>query len=219
MAAIAAPFASASNSVPSQGLHITKSEAAGMVWQLSLDAASGVYEISLRNKNENAEVFQDRFSEDSNYDLIPAAVTMNVRVNGKRVPADPFDLSNSYGFNPHHHSGQLLGWPNHAREICGSCTVKRSFHVRHFLDYILRRMSGFFAYLRARNGIPDRPELNSLARELNYLSDIRELEINMTCWTRIWSREDRLLRVETGWVRLPAERYNTGYRRSAASDD
>ena len=220
--AIAVASSSADNSVPSQGLLVTKTKAAGMVWELSLDPESGVYHISLRNENADAEVFQDRFSERSGYDLIPAAVTMYVRVNGKAMP----DLSHFYRdegegfrFDPYHNPSNFWVPGNNAREICGSCTMERSFHLRHFLDRILRRMSGFFAELRSRNVLSGKPELDSLARELDYLSDIRELEIKLTCGTIIWSREDLVLRVETGWITLPAEQYAREYLRSAALDD
>ena len=75
-------------------------------------------------------------------------------------------------------------------------------------------MSGYFIELRDRNVSSGYEELDVLARDLDYLTDIRQLEMKMVSITKILSKGDLLLRVETEWIELSPERYAPHYRSS-----
>ena len=140
-----------------------------MTLGFQFDGARGYYHISLRNDGPDTEVFADLFSQTAKYEAIPGNVLISIRVNGKLVP-DPLrtiDMPGMVEFNPHVDPEIVLVSEYHAREICSSCAIERSFDIREFLDYILE------VYLACipSFGFEVPPRLRDLeTQELDYLS-------------------------------------------------
>ena len=186
-----------------------------MTLGLRFDGATGHYRISLQNEGPDTEVFADLFSQAAEYEAIPGNVLTSIRINGKLVP-DPFrtiDMPGMVDFNPHIDPESLFVSEDHATEICSSCVIVRSFDIREFLHYILERVSGLYAEFRTRDVPPRLRDVEMLAQELDYLSDIRELEVKMSCSMMILSKDNLLLRVETNWISLPPDKYAPSYSR------
>ena len=195
-----------------------------MTLRLSFDPESGVYEISLANGGVDSEIFEDLFADDSEYELIPGNVWISVKINDKLVP-EPFYF---YGlpltpFSPYYFPDWIRDPEDHAREICASCSVERSFDVQHFLTYILERVSGVFSLFKDRDSRRDEygpargQELRTLAQDLDYLSEIRKLEVMFSCRTLILSKDLRL-RADTDWIQLSVEEYAQEYMKSGERD-
>ena len=195
-----------------------------MTLRFSFDPERGVYKISLANRGENSETFEDLFWDDPEYELIPGNVWVSIRINDKLVP-EPFYY---YGlpltpFSPYYIPDQFPEPEKHAREICASCSVEKTFHVRHFVNYILERVSRIFDASRSwdaqvnEHGLPREQELQTLAQDLDYLSEIRKLEVQFSCRIVILSKDSRL-RVDTDWIQLSVEEYAPEYTKPGESD-
>ena len=190
----------------------------GLTLKFSLDPDTGMYAISLRNDGEDTEVFADRFSDRSDYELIPGAVLLYLKINGKMVP-NPLYYAGlpSRAFSPYYRPDNYIIWADYAQDICGSCVAERSFDLRHFVDHALRRTSKSFESLRRRQDrlrdrdLPERirKELD-LARELDFLSGIRMLEVKLLFGVQILSKELTISN-ETEWIELPVDEYAPAY--------
>ena len=111
---------------------------ADMTLAFGLDRATGVYTISLRNDGVDSGVFADRFSEPSEYEIVPGAMTFLVKINGELVlnPIRYIGMPGAVSFNVDYLPSQSDGlkyWIEN-REICGSCVVERSFSLRDFVS-------------------------------------------------------------------------------------
>ena len=194
-----------------------------MTLKFSFDLESGAYKISLMNRGPDSEIFEDLFSDDSEFEQIPANVSISVKINDKLVP-EPFYF---YGlpltpFSPYYVPDWIRDPEDHARDICASCSVEKSFELRHFVNYILERVYRIFEASRdwdaqREYGIPREEELRMLALDLDYLSEIRKLEVKFSCRTLILSK-DLTLRAETDWIQLSVEKYAKGYEKSSERD-
>ena len=178
------------------------------------DHATGVYTISLRNDGINNEVFADRFSDPSEYELVPGAVTFWVKINGELIlsPVRYIGMPGAVTFNVDYLPSQSDGfWPSTEKEVCSSCVVERSFNLGDFVIPFLTRMSSWFDFFREPEGQfrgkTRYRDSQLLAEKLNYLSDIRKIELKMSCATTILSREGLRLHVETDWILLSPETY------------
>ena len=192
--------------------------------RFSFDLESGLYEISLANGGAGSEIFEDLFSDDSEYELIPGNVWISVKIDDNLVP-EPFYF---YGlpptpFSPYYIPDWIPDPEDHARDICAFCSVERSFDVRHFVNHILERVSMIFDASRdwdaqwdEHGRLPREQELRVLAQDLDYLSEIRKLEIQFSCRTLILSKDMRL-RSDTDWIQLSVEEYAREYMKSGGS--
>ena len=187
-----------------------------MALAFSLDRTSDVYTISLRNDGINNEVFTDQFSDPSEYELVPGAVTFSVKINGELIlnPARYIGMPGAVAFNVDYRPSETYDERKYGKEICSSCVVERSFNLRDFVIPFLTHMSSWFGRFLEPEGQWRETRFRDsqlLAEKLDYLSDIRKIELKMSCGTTILSRENLRLHVETDWISLSPDTYASSH--------
>ena len=184
----------------------------GMKLGFRFNLADSSYTISVSNDNLGKEIYSDRFSDRSVYDLIPGNVWISIRINNVDIPNPLFypGMPDMKWFNPHLNLATYSERGDSAKEICGSCLIERSFDIRDFLNYTLGWISEFYIGTEQLD-LSHAREIEILAEELEL---VKKLEIKISCGITVLSKDDLVLRVETGWIALPPETYERKHHRS-----